>query len=75
MKTFISSFEHSQDYPQEDIVTEDAEKVILVELQQAAENLGLPFEMEKYSAVLAQLSGDYDDESVDLGMQHHLLSS
>jgi hypothetical protein len=67
VKTFISSFEHSQDFPQEDIVAEDAEKVLLVELQQTAESLGAPFEMARHSAVLAQLAGEHDEDCVDIG--------
>ena len=73
MKTFISSFAHSQDHPQEDIAMDDAGKVILVELQQVAESLGLPFHMERYSTILNQLCSEYDDECVDLGMHLQLV--
>ena len=47
---------------------DDAPKVILVELQQTAESLGLPFDVGKYAAILNQLIAEYDDESVDVGM-------
>ena len=73
LKTFISSFAHSQDHPQEDIAMDDAGKVILVELQQVAESLGLPFHMERYSTILNQLCSEYDDECVDLGMHLQLV--
>jgi hypothetical protein len=50
------------------MLMEDAEKVILIELQQTAEGLGLPFDVERYRNILGQMSNEYDDECMDLGM-------
>lgn len=67
MKAFISSFEHNQESPGEDINFDMAEELLFSELQQVSDNMGLAFKAQRYKDIWNQLQNEYDDECLDLG--------
>lgn len=63
----MANFKRSEEDPAEEFVL-DHEKVkaLLIELEQIADNLRQPFDVERYNFALNQLADDYEQDG-DLG--------